>query len=79
MSVKLKVGIAGYGVVGKRRRYCVEKNLNLEIIAVCDQVFPKNVSIVDGVRSYKSYKQLLTENLDNVNSVIRENTSFHEV
>jgi len=64
MSIKLKVGIAGYGVVGKRRRDCVEKNLNLEIVAVCDQVFPEDVSIVDGVRSYKSYKQLLTENLD---------------
>ena len=64
MRIKLKVGIAGYGVVGKRRRDCFEKNPNLEIVAVCDQVFPEDVSIVDGVRSYKSYKQLLTENLD---------------
>jgi hypothetical protein len=31
MSIKLKVGIAGYGVVGKRRRDCVEKNLNLTL------------------------------------------------
>ena len=61
---KLKVGIAGYGIVGKRRREFIEKNPSLEIIAVCDQVFPKDVSTVDGVRSYKSYKQLLTENLD---------------
>ena len=34
------------------------------MIAVCDQVFPEDVSTVDGFRSYKSYKQLLKENLD---------------
>ena len=64
MSVKLKVGIAGYGVVGKRRHDCVEKNPNLELIAVCDQVFPEDVSIVNGIKSYKLYKQLLSEDLD---------------
>jgi predicted dehydrogenase len=63
MSMKLKVGIAGYGVVGKRRRECVERNPNLEIVAVCDQVFPGN-SIVDGCRAFKSYKELLKINLD---------------
>ena len=64
MTVKLKVGIAGYGVVGKRRRDCVEKNPNLELIAVCDQVFSEDATTSDGVRTYKSYKELLTENLD---------------
>ena len=64
MSRKLKVGIAGYGVVGKRRRECVEQHPSLEMIAVCDQVFTDDVSIVNGFRSYKSYKQLLKENLD---------------
>ena len=64
MNTKLKVGIAGYGVVGKRRRECLEKNSSLEIIAVCDRVFHDDVSIVDGYRGYKSYKQLLNENLD---------------
>ena len=64
MSRKLKVGIAGYGVVGKRRCECVEQHPSLEMIAVCDQVFPDDISIVDGFRSYKSYKQLLKENLD---------------
>jgi predicted dehydrogenase len=64
MSRKLKVGIAGYGVVGRRRRECIEQNPSLEIIAVCDQVFPDDISIVDSFRGYKSYKQLLKENLD---------------
>ena len=64
MSRKLKVGIAGYGVVGKRRCECLKQHPSLEMIAVCDQVFPDDVSIVNGFRSYKSYKQLLKENLD---------------
>jgi predicted dehydrogenase len=64
MNTKLKVGIAGYGVVGKRRRECIERNNSLEITAVCDQVFPDGISIVDGFRAHKSYKQLLKENLD---------------
>ena len=64
MNKKLKVGIAGYGVVGKRRRECVDQNKFLEIIAVCDQIFQDEVSIVDGVRRYKNYKKLLEEDLD---------------
>ena len=64
MSRKLKVGIAGYGVVGKLRRGCVEQHPALEIVAICDQVFTDDVSIVDGLRSYNNYKQLLEENLD---------------
>ena len=64
MTKKLKVGIAGYGVVGKRRRECVDQNKFLEIIAVCDQIFQDEVSIVDGVRRYKNYKKLLEEDLD---------------
>ena len=59
MSRKLKVGIAGYGVVGKRRCECVKQHPSLEIVAICDQVFTDDVSIVDGLRSYNNYKQLI--------------------
>ena len=64
VNIKLKVGIAGYGVVGKRRRECVEQHPSLEMIAVCDQVFLDDVSIVDGFRAYTNYKDLLKEKLD---------------
>ena len=64
MSVKLKVGIAGYGVVGKRRHQCLEKNSLVEVIAVCDQVFSNDMKIVDDLRIYNNYKQLLKEGLD---------------
>jgi predicted dehydrogenase len=64
MTKKLKVGIAGYGVVGKRRRECVDQNKLVEMVAVCDQIFLDEVSIVDGIRGYKNYKKLLEEELD---------------
>lgn len=64
MSKKLKVGIAGYGIVGKRRRRCLEQHLSLEIVAICDQVFTDDQSLIDGYRSYNNYKQLLEESLD---------------
>ena len=64
MTKKLKVGIAGYGVVGKRRRECVDQNKLLEMVAVCDQIFLEEVSVVGGISSYKNYKKLLEEELD---------------
>ena len=41
---KLKVGIAGYGVVGKRRRNAIDQHPALETAAVCDRIFQENGS-----------------------------------
>lgn len=60
----LKVGIAGYGVVGKRRRACVDRHPRLKVVAVCDQTFASEGAFPDGVRHYKNYRRLLTEDLD---------------
>jgi predicted dehydrogenase len=60
---KLKVGIAGYGVVGKRRRKCVDEHPMMEMIAVCDQLLPNNM-MVDGLHCYQNYEYLLEEDLD---------------
>ena len=60
----LKVGIAGYGVVGKRRRECADRNENMQVVAVCDRYFESDGSFEDGVRFYRSYKSLLEEDLD---------------
>jgi len=61
---KLKVGIAGYGIVGKRRRSCIEGNPNLELIAVCDKNFESDGTFPDGINYYTNYKDLLNESLD---------------
>jgi predicted dehydrogenase len=61
---KLRVGIAGYGVVGKCRHKCVDIHPKMEVVAVCDQTFDKHKSIVDGLLCYQNYKNLLDEDLD---------------
>lgn len=60
----LKVGIAGYGIVGKRRRICIDNNPDMELVAVCDQNFECDGSFEDGIRYHSGYLGLLKENLD---------------
>ena len=45
----LKVGIAGYGVVGKRRRLFIDAHKALKTVAVCDQNFAEDGQMDDGV------------------------------
>jgi predicted dehydrogenase len=59
-----KVGIAGYGIVGKRRHVCVDQHKNLELVAICDRTYPSDASNLEGISYYKNYKQLLKEKLD---------------
>lgn len=59
-----KVGIAGYGVVGKRRREFIDKNPYLKTVAVCDRKFKQSGIFPDGIRYFNNYQQLLKEPLD---------------
>ncbi len=62
---KLKVGIAGYGVVGIRRRKYIDLHPALETVAVCDIKFKESKTTEDqGVRVFSNYKDLLKEDLD---------------
>ena len=64
MNEILKVGIAGYGVVGKRRREVADARADMKTVAVCDQYFDGNGQMDDGVRYYRTYNDLLNEELD---------------
>ena len=61
---QLKVGIAGYGVVGKRRRSFIDMHPKIRVVAVCDQSFNEAIVMADGVRAFTNYLQLLNEALD---------------
>ena len=61
---KLKIGIAGFGVVGKRRKDCIERRQDMQVIAVCDQSYDGEGVLADGTRYYKNYHRLLREKLD---------------
>tara|TARA_B100002019_G_C21245189_1_gene587895 strand:+ start:271 stop:1296 length:1026 start_codon:yes stop_codon:yes gene_type:complete len=61
--MKLKVGIAGYGIVGKRRHSCIDKLKNAEVVAVCDQKI-SNIKTKGSIKKFSSYLDLLEEDLD---------------
>ena len=63
-QTKLKVGIAGYGIVGKRRRLFIDQHPALQTVAVCDQHFGGEGILPDGVKYFTHYKELLKESLD---------------
>jgi predicted dehydrogenase len=65
VTSKLRVGIAGYGVVGKRRRQFIDLRPDMTTVAVCDRSFSEVGTLADGVRHYRTPAELLAaERLD---------------
>ena len=64
LNGKLKVGIAGYGVVGKRRRDVIDARDDMRTVAVCDRTLGGSGTFDDGVRYFTAYPELLGEDLD---------------
>jgi predicted dehydrogenase len=62
--VSPRVGIAGYGVVGRRRHDCVRRDARMQVTAVCDRGFSQGQTAPAGVRALATYTQLLEEPLD---------------
>lgn len=60
----LRVGIAGFGVVGKRRKECIARQSRMRVVAVCDRTFDGEGVLAEGLRYYRDYRRLLTEDLD---------------
>ena len=61
MKKKLNVGIAGYGVVGKRRHQFIDANPHMQVIGVCDRSFENKGVLKDGIHFYNNYKELLND------------------
>ena len=59
----IKVGIAGYGIVGKRRGECIKNNPKMDLVAVCDKNF-ENDSKFNGLKYYQNYNSLLEHDLN---------------
>ena len=62
--MKKKVGIAGFGVVGKRRANFIKDTQELEVVAVCDQTFNGSGVLVDGVKYFSNYGELINQDLE---------------
>jgi len=64
LSDPLKVGIAGFGIVGKRRRDIIDARDDINVVAVCDKTLVGSGAFDDGLRFYNTYTELLKEPLD---------------
>ena len=64
MNNFLRIGIAGYGVVGKRRRDFIQLREDTKVVAVCDRTFENEGVFADGTKFFPRYEQLLNEELD---------------
>ena len=62
--MKYKVGLAGYGIVGKRRHFFIDQHPNLEVVAVCDQNFKDPYTQKDKTALYSNIEALLDCDLD---------------
>lgn len=62
----IRIGVAGYGIVGRRRHACIEETEGLEVVAVCDRNPKAMASLPRGIRSHVDYQSLLHEDLDAV-------------
>jgi predicted dehydrogenase len=61
---KLYVGIAGYGVVGKRRRLFIDQNPHFKTVAVSDINFGGEGITEDGIRYFSDFNSLLSQDMD---------------
>ncbi|UTW51658.1 Gfo/Idh/MocA family oxidoreductase [bacterium SCSIO 12827] len=60
----LRIAIAGYGVVGKRRREFIDAHPALKTVAVCDRAFDGNGQLEDGVPYFRTPDELLAQDFD---------------
>lgn len=64
MMDRLRVGIAGYGVVGRRRREFIDAHPRLKTVAVSDVSFGKDGLMDGGVRYHADFRDMADEKLD---------------
>jgi len=61
---KYKVGIAGYGVVGQRRKHHIDNHPSLQVVAVCDINIENTNKISNKINKYTNFFDLLKDDLD---------------
>lgn len=61
---KKKIGIIGYGIVGKRRRQYIDAHPSLETVCVSDVRFDPEHFVIDGLQACSDHKSLLETDVD---------------
>jgi predicted dehydrogenase len=60
----LNVNIAGYGILGKRRKLCVDLHPYMKIKAIYGKTFDNTNYDAEGITIYQTYKEILNNNID---------------
>lgn len=64
MTETLKIGIAGFGVIGQRRKVHLEEQPGLRVVGVSDLRFGAGEPLPDGTPTYASHSELLDVPMD---------------
>ncbi len=64
MNNPLRVGIAGYGVVGHRRHRFIDERDDMKVVAVCDRTLEGESALENGTPCFSKHEQLLNEDLE---------------
>jgi predicted dehydrogenase len=64
MNSPLRIGFAGFGVVGKRRRVAIEQRGDMQTVAVSDITFGDDGTLDDGTLYFKDFHRLAEQDLD---------------
>ncbi|MBU0497849.1 MAG: Gfo/Idh/MocA family oxidoreductase [Candidatus Thermoplasmatota archaeon] len=64
MTSIIKIGIIGYGKMGKIRKKEIEKNPQLSLVGICDQNINSNK--LSDIKYYQNYLELLNDKIDAV-------------
>ena len=67
MDKKKKIGIAGYGIIGRRRHDVINQNKYLEVVSACDKEFIDISTKKDDFTHYQDYQSMIdNQDLDAV-------------
>lgn len=65
VSTPIRVGIAGFGKIGQRRKDIMDEDDNYDVVAVCDILHSdERGALRDGTLALRTFQQLLEEDLD---------------
>lgn len=65
MTKPIRVGIAGFGKIGQRRKSVMDKDENYEVVAVCDIAHElEEDRLADGTLSFRTHDRVLEQEID---------------
>jgi len=65
----VKILIAGYGTVGKIRHHEAKKFPGVEVVGICDQIYPRTGSTQNGISTFNNIQDMMEEKGQNADAI----------